>query len=640
MGVALVTAVSATATPAAAAGGTALGIAAGADLLAAYGMEEGTSSTVRDLSGNGHDGDVRDPLWVDGKIGKALRFDGAAELSRVLTVPDAPGLRPGSALTVEAWVKAETEESCDIWAKVIDGQEVSYHVGTAWFMTRIGGLDQGSYSYAPPGEWFHLALTYDGATLKLFGNGEEGPSIPVTGTIDYGSGPLLIGQGADNCFRGVVDEVRVYGRALTSDEIQADMDTAVMPNARPSAPSNLSADVSSGTAELSWDAATDDSGVTGYEIYRSDQGDFDPSDLTRVATVTGTTFTEGCVVRGTYFYRVVALDTLRQPGPASDAISAQIDKPDCPPSAPSVQAKPYNGWVKITLGSGSDERGVTERQLHRSTTADFTPTPGTLLATFKPTPTNTYTDYIDYPDAPGTYYYRTLAVDTASHVSEPSPAESAAVRAAPDLQASLMGAYTFDEGSGTSVRDSSPKRHDGALSDGGGFLLLPTWVDGKHGKALSFRGGGFMEARSFYASGQVTISAWVKRTDSERVTGGFINQWIGTDTHLTMSSSGGVDGEPTAYPSHWNRLGGPAPIPVGVWTHLAAVLDIPSNSYQFYINGEMVGSKYHDGSFSGSSELTIGGGDDHRGLVVDEVRTYDAALTPRQIKTIMNTPIG
>jgi concanavalin A-like lectin/glucanase superfamily protein len=77
--------------------------------------------------------------------------------------------------------------------------------------------------------WTHVAVTYDGTALRLFINDVEGGSIAAAGSLVASTGPLSIGANAvwGEHFRGLIDEVRVYNRALTATEIQTDMNTAV-----------------------------------------------------------------------------------------------------------------------------------------------------------------------------------------------------------------------------------------------------------------------------------------------------------------------------------------------------------------------------------------------------------------------------
>jgi hypothetical protein len=78
--------------------------------------------------------------------------------------------------------------------------------------------------------WSHLAATYDGANLRLYVNGALAATTAITGNIAATANPLRIGGNAvwGEYFSGLIDEVRVYNRALTQAEVQTDMNTAVV----------------------------------------------------------------------------------------------------------------------------------------------------------------------------------------------------------------------------------------------------------------------------------------------------------------------------------------------------------------------------------------------------------------------------
>jgi Concanavalin A-like lectin/glucanases superfamily len=83
----------------------------------------------------------------------------------------------------------------------------------------------------PVDRWSDVAVTYDGATLRLYVNGRQVSSQATTGTIQTPSNPLWIGGNrpyGEN-FRGLIDEIRVYDHALSENEIRRDMGRPVGP---------------------------------------------------------------------------------------------------------------------------------------------------------------------------------------------------------------------------------------------------------------------------------------------------------------------------------------------------------------------------------------------------------------------------
>jgi hypothetical protein len=75
------------------------------------------------------------------------------------------------------------------------------------------------------GVWSHLAVTYDGAALRLYVNGTLVRTTAVTGAIGTSNNPLRIGGNNvwGEWFAGTIDELNVYNRALTAAEIAVDM---------------------------------------------------------------------------------------------------------------------------------------------------------------------------------------------------------------------------------------------------------------------------------------------------------------------------------------------------------------------------------------------------------------------------------
>ena len=106
-------------------------------------------------------------------------------------------------------------------------------------MPRPVGLDGGrsaerqllSPSALPANTWSHLAFTYDGSFMRLYVNGVEVTNQPLTGSAVVSTGALKIGGNAiwGEWFAGLIDEVRLYNRALTPTQLQTDMNSPITP---------------------------------------------------------------------------------------------------------------------------------------------------------------------------------------------------------------------------------------------------------------------------------------------------------------------------------------------------------------------------------------------------------------------------
>jgi len=206
-------------------------------LVAAYGFEEGTGTTTADSSGNALTGSIAAATWATaGKFGKALSFNGT---SSMVTVNNAAALGLGTGMTLEAWVNPTTLTN---WRTVLLKEQTASNLAYALYANTDTNRPAGNVFTAAEtdtrgtaklatGAWSHLAATYDGATLKLYVNGTLVSSKAATGAIQAGTRALRIGGNAiwSEWFQGLIDEVRVYNRALGAAEIQGDMAVAVKP---------------------------------------------------------------------------------------------------------------------------------------------------------------------------------------------------------------------------------------------------------------------------------------------------------------------------------------------------------------------------------------------------------------------------
>ncbi|WP_217369407.1 LamG-like jellyroll fold domain-containing protein [Nonomuraea antri] len=309
--------------------------AAPTGLVAGYGLDEGTGTTVGDASGSNNNGTTRDTSWVDGKFGKALSFNGGTSW---VTINHSDSLKLTGAATLSAWVKPTTLSGYRtiVMKDHTEGSTYGLYASngtssSAWFHPPGSGhatISGGSALLT--GAWSHVAVTYNGSAGTLYVNGQSVATGPVGSPLADTGGALHLGGNTKwgEFFAGVIDEVRVYNRAQTAAEIQADMNAKVavpVPGDPPTAPGNLTATAGEGSIALKWDVATDDYGIGGYEVHRSKSADFTPSATTRLATTDKLTYTNGDLPgTGTYHYRVIALDNTGQPGPASGQASAYL----------------------------------------------------------------------------------------------------------------------------------------------------------------------------------------------------------------------------------------------------------------------------------------------------------------------------
>lgn len=170
--------------------------------------------------------------FAPGVVGQAFAI---TSLNQAVQVPDAPALHPTNGLTLEAWVfvsSLPTDEA------VVAGKNqvnvlVPYEINLKPLGTRCsfraivwpqsGGASFDGTVSVQTNTWYHVALTYDNATLRLYVNGAPDGSLTVPGPIVTSSGPFWIGGVGVPPWTllGRVDEVSLYNRPLAASEIQA-----------------------------------------------------------------------------------------------------------------------------------------------------------------------------------------------------------------------------------------------------------------------------------------------------------------------------------------------------------------------------------------------------------------------------------
>ena len=224
-------------------------------LVAAFGFEEAAGTTAVNSSNTAFNGTILQAARVAaGKIGRGLSFDGVNDWVTVNDITASP-LDLTTGMTIEAWVNPAAMSG---WETVVLKERgaagtglLSYALyahdgapqgngfaGPAGYLrpapansTTDQGVRQASHTAIPLNTWTHLATTYDGASQRFYINGVLVATRAQTGSIAVGNQPLRIGGNnvSGEFFRGIIDEVRVYNRALSAADITADMATAVVP---------------------------------------------------------------------------------------------------------------------------------------------------------------------------------------------------------------------------------------------------------------------------------------------------------------------------------------------------------------------------------------------------------------------------
>ncbi|MEY2527898.1 MAG: hypothetical protein QOE73_2669 [Verrucomicrobiota bacterium] len=187
---------------------------------------------------DGNDGTLQNgATFAPGKVGQAFSFDGVDDF---VNVPDSPSLNQQT-FTIDAWIKTggitnggvegfiAAKSGTDASSGYEFGVETPAQGGHLRFALNggAGGADFSGTISVTDNAFHHVAATYDGATMKLFVDGNLDAQKAVAVTISYPAGhPFVIDKreypdAPSGTFPGLIDELEFFNRALSPTEIQA-----------------------------------------------------------------------------------------------------------------------------------------------------------------------------------------------------------------------------------------------------------------------------------------------------------------------------------------------------------------------------------------------------------------------------------
>ncbi len=196
------------------------------DLVVAYSFDGDNEHVAFDTSGAGANAFKHGFKSAPGKRGKAFLCEGGA-----VSVGSRPEFWPIAGITIELWCKPDLAEQSDRWmVNTIGSPNSGYRLGmsggcVAWQIpvTNWSHLVR-CEEPLPLGEWTHVMATYDNDTMRVYINGEEQAQMKRGGGIQPSETTMNIGNYTPEhptaFFSGLLDEVRIYKRALSPDEVQ------------------------------------------------------------------------------------------------------------------------------------------------------------------------------------------------------------------------------------------------------------------------------------------------------------------------------------------------------------------------------------------------------------------------------------
>ena len=591
-----------------------------------------------DYSGNDRHGTLMaDASFVEeGVYGGSLLLDGSGDY---VNIDGYKGILADDGVqqpfTVTCWLKTTGNAEMVTWGNNSGRQRLSFRVDGGTLRTEHGSGNLRGNTVVNDGEWHHAALVVsEGASLRvpqtlLYADGvEDGTFSGSDNTYNLvGTADVSIGRRAtnnDRYFNGQIDEVRIYSRTLSADEIEA---LAVRPTAYSPSPANGA--VGATTALLEWMAAGN---AASQKVYASPDAEITEADVV-AAVLPGNQqlyplfgsplFTPGATI----YWRVdsIEADQTVMEGPLWQFTVSPMEAwdPSPDPDQPNVVLDANLTWqpgfdgLTHDLYFGTDEAAVAA--------ADASVFVGNLAAT-------SYTPALTEST---TYYWRVDEVVADGSVTQGAVWSFSTVPPIAIVDPNLLGWWTFDSAAGSTAIDWSGHGNHGEIRGGA------EWVEGYANTALNFDG-----VDNFIYTGKTADELGIEGAEPKSVTAwvytrGFNNGGI---FDLGARSNGqNFCLRTLATTNQWRtqHWGSAADHDFtfavqNEWAHMALIYDGVTSAV--YANGSLISSNATTLDTSPANPFQIGvygwQVNFFDGLI-DDVRLYDKALTVEELAMVM-----
>ena len=503
----------------------------------------------------------------------------------------------------------------------------------------ISDMDSGDGNELVPGTWTHVVMVHDGAKDLIYMDGAQVAEKDVAGDMNSTEHPFGIGYNPidnANYFNGMLDEVRVYNRALTAQEIAdlyAEQSTPPMieDTEAPSAPVDLVGTVEFTTVGLSWCESTDNVGVAGYNIIQ-DTAVIMQTRETSVAI-------EELKPLTAYTFGVSAYDAAGNVSPMTTVnVMTDVDEtPDTiPPTAPpNLAASVGSNSVVISWDASTDDQAVGGYIIYLE---------GELLDS---TDASTLSYFIGGLEPETPYYIEVQAFDLAGNNSEFSDIVATTNPPVDTGEDGLVAHYPFEG----NANDATPYENHG-VEGGDPQYETVTNRPNAAGQAIVFDG----DQDSVLApngpqliSDYTSVGFWI-RVDDQNLDdaeayvldfGHWDQRWkVSLPQHLKIVWT--TNSKTNQFPSLVSDMdsGDGNELVKSFWWYITMVHDGTDDIV--YLDGEEVNRKPAPGTLNstarpfGFGSNPVDGGQYFIGAL-DEVKVYNKALTADEIEKLYNT---
>jgi hypothetical protein len=353
------------------------------NLALAYSMDQGSGTVLSDQSGNSNNGVLMNgTAWTTGKYGNGLSFDA---INDYVSIANSPSLDlSGNSLTIEFWANVQSGGSTPDYA-IIEKPWVANQMNSPYYQYGVefqSGIQQfvfligtpsGAHSFGMAGSygsWHHIAFSYNGSNVRGYVDGVEKFVTAETSSLTARGTNLFLGVDAvlSQAFKGSLDDLRIYNRALSQVEIQNDMNIPIgsLDTTPPTISGVGASSITSSGATISW--TTNEASDTQVQ-YGNTTSYGSSTSLVSTLVTSHSASLSGLQASTLYHYRVKSKDAAGNLATSADSTFTTAAVTDTtPPTISGVGASPtFSGSETISWTTNE----ASDSQVEYGTTAAY-----------------------------------------------------------------------------------------------------------------------------------------------------------------------------------------------------------------------------------------------------------------------------